>query len=126
MGWEIHPDGLVDVLEQAHSYAPDLPLFVTENGSAYEDTVNADGSVDDPARAEYLRLHVDACAEALRRGIPLRGYFCWSLMDNWEWAWGLSRRFGLVYVDYETQQRTVKSSGEWLRQFLAGEARAAA
>jgi beta-glucosidase len=126
MGWEIHPDGLVDVLEQAHSYAPDLPLFITENGSAYEDTVNADGAVDDPERAEYLRLHVDACAEALRRGIPLRGYFCWSLMDNWEWAWGLSRRFGLVYVDYETQQRTVKSSGEWLRQFLAGEARAAA
>jgi beta-glucosidase len=126
MGWKIHPDGLVDVLEQAHSYAPDLPLFITENGSAYEDTVSADGSVDDPERAEYLRLHVDACAEALRRGIPLRGYFCWSLMDNWEWAWGLSRRFGLVYVDYATQQRTVKASGEWLRRFLAGEARAAA
>jgi beta-glucosidase len=126
MGWEIHPDGLLDVLERAHAYAPDLPLFVTENGSAYADTVAADGSVDDQERADYLRLHVDACAEALRRGLPLRGYFCWSLMDNWEWAWGLSRRFGLVYVDYETQQRTVKASGAWLRRFLEGDAAAQA
>ena len=121
MGWEIHPDGLIDVLEQAHAYAPELPLYVSENGSAYADAVAADGTVDDPERAEYLRLHVDACAEALHRGLPLRGYFCWSLMDNWEWAWGLSRRFGLVYVDYETQKRTVKSSGEWFRRFLVGD-----
>jgi len=126
MGWEIHPDGLLDVLEQANAYAPDLPLFVTENGSAYADTVAPDGSVDDPERTEYLRLHVDACAEALRRRLPLRGYFCWSLMDNWEWAWGLSRRFGLVHVDYDTQRRTVKTSGRWLREFLAGADRAAA
>lgn len=126
MGWEIHPDGLLDVLEQANSYAPDLPLVVTENGSAYADTVGADGAVDDPERTEYLRLHLDACAEALRRGLPLRGYFCWSLMDNWEWAWGLSRRFGLVYVDYETQRRTVKTSGHWLREFLTNADRAAA
>jgi beta-glucosidase len=119
MGWEIHPDGLIDVLEQAHAYAPELTLFVTENGSAYADTVAPDGSIDDPERTDYLRLHVDACAEALRRGLPLRGYFCWSLMDNWEWAFGLSRRFGLVYVDYVTQQRTVKRSGGWLREFLA-------
>ncbi len=126
MGWEIHPDGLLDVLEQAHAYAPSLPLYVTENGAAYPDTVLPDGSVHDHERTEYLRLHVDACAAALRRGLPLRGYFCWSSMDNWEWAWGFSRRFGLVYVDYETQRRTVKSSGRWLREFLTGGAGPAA
>jgi beta-glucosidase len=120
MGWEIHPDGLIDVLEQAHALRPDLPLYVTENGSAYEDVVGADGRVVDEGRRRYLELHVEACRDAVARGLPLRGYFAWSLMDNWEWAFGYSRRFGLVYVDYETQARTPKSSAEWFRTFLAG------
>lgn len=120
MGWEIHPDGLIDVLEQAHSYAPQLPLFITENGSAWPDDVRPDGSIDDPERRDYLQGHIAACAAAIQRGLPLRGYFAWSLMDNFEWAWGFSRRFGLAYVDYTTQRRTVKSSGKWLAGFLTG------
>jgi len=120
MGWEIHPDALVDVLEQAADRAPGLPLYITENGSAYEDIVAPDGSVDDPERTEYLRLHVDACGEAIRRGLPLRGYFAWSLIDNFEWAWGYTRRFGLVHVDYETLERTPKQSGQWFAAFLGG------
>jgi beta-glucosidase len=113
MGWEIHPDGLIDVLEQAHAYAPDLPLYITENGAAYEDVVKADGTIDDDERLEYFRSHLASCSSAIEQGIPLKGYFAWSLMDNFEWAWGYSRRFGLVHVDYETQQRTVKKSGRW-------------
>jgi len=120
MGWEIHPDGLVDVVQMAHDAAPDLPLYITENGSAYEDKIGPDGKVDDPERTEYLRTHVAACREAVRRGLPLRGYFAWSLMDNFEWAWGYSRRFGIVHVDYETQVRTPKTSAGWLTRFLAG------
>ncbi len=117
MDWPIHPEGMLDVLEQAHERQPDLPLFITENGSAYEDVVLG-GTVDDEARRDYLEKHVAACAAAVRRGLPLAGYFAWSLMDNFEWAWGYSRRFGLVHVDYETQERTVKKSGRWYSEFL--------
>ncbi|PYY36658.1 beta-glucosidase [Curtobacterium sp. MCPF17_046] len=120
MDWEVHPDGMVDVLRQAHDLAPELPLYITENGSAYPDPdhVGPEGEVVDPDRTAYLRAHLGACAAAVDAGLPLRGYFAWSLMDNWEWAWGYSRRFGIVHVDYETQQRTVKQSGHWLAAFL--------
>lgn len=121
MGWEIHPDGMVDVLEMANAVAPGLPLYITENGSAYEDMIAADGSIDDPERTSYLRRHVDACHQAIDRGLPLKGYFVWSLMDNFEWAWGYSRRFGIVHVDYATQVRTPKTSAQWLTGFLKGE-----
>jgi beta-glucosidase len=120
MGWEIHPDGMVDVLEMAHAKAPELPLYITENGSAYEDVVAADGTVDDPERTDYLQKHVQACQDAIGKGLPLAGYFVWSLMDNFEWAWGYSRRFGIVHVDYGTQVRTPKKSGRWLAGFLGG------
>ncbi|QHC66196.1 beta-glucosidase [Rathayibacter sp. VKM Ac-2759] len=120
MGWEIHPDGLLDVLDQAHALAPALPLFVTENGSAYDDDVAPDGSIDDPERTAYLEQHVAACRAAVERGLPLRGYFVWSLMDNFEWAWGYTRRFGLVHVDYGTQRRTLKTSARWFARFLGG------
>ena len=119
MGWEIHPDGLVDVLEMVHERAPELPLYITENGAAYPDELTADGTVDDRERQRYFELHTAACREAIDKGLPLKGYFAWSLMDNFEWAFGLSRRFGLVYVDYENQQRTIKRSGLWFRDFLA-------
>ena len=118
MGWPVVPEGMVDVLEQAHALAPGLPLHITENGSAYPDTVDADGAVHDGERLRYLQQHIEACAVARQRGVPLQGYFVWSLMDNFEWAWGFSRRFGLVGVDYDTQQRTIKDSGRWLRAFL--------
>ena len=119
MGWPIAPDGLVDVLEQAHRYQPSLALYVTENGAAYPDVL-ADGLVADEPRRRYLEQHIGACADALGKGLPLRGYFVWTLTDNFEWAFGYSRRFGLIYVDYVTQRRTVKDSGRWLTSLLSG------
>ncbi len=118
MGWEIHPDGLVDVLRMAAAARPGLPVLVTENGAAYADRVEDDGSVHDPERRAYLESHIAACAEAIALGVPLHGYFIWSLMDNFEWAFGYTRRFGIVHVDYDTQRRTVKDSGHWVRSFL--------
>jgi beta-glucosidase len=123
MGWEIHPDGLVDVIEMVHDRAPELPVYITENGAAYPDEVLPDGSVDDEQRRHFFELHVDACRRAVEQGLPLRGYFAWSLLDNFEWAFGFSRRFGIVHVDYETQQRTVKKSGLWFRELLGNASR---
>jgi beta-galactosidase len=117
MGWEIHPDGLLDVITMVSERAPGLPVFITENGAAYEDHVS-NGAVDDENRRRYFELHVEACRRAIDMGLPLKGYFAWSLLDNFEWAFGYSRRFGLVYVDYETQKRLVKASGNWFRDFL--------
>jgi beta-glucosidase/6-phospho-beta-glucosidase/beta-galactosidase len=122
MGWEIHPDGLVDVIEMVHERARDLPVYITENGAAYPDELSADGTVNDEDRRRYFEQHVDACREAISRGLPLKGYFAWSLMDNFEWAFGFSRRFGVVYVDYETQRRVIKASGRWWRDFLSSSA----
>jgi beta-glucosidase len=119
MGWEIHPDGLVEVVRMVHERAPELSVYITENGAAYPDVLTPEGTVEDEDRRHYFELHVDACRQAVAEGLPLRGYFAWSLLDNFEWAFGYSRRFGLVYVDYETQQRTVKRSGRWFRDFLA-------
>jgi beta-galactosidase len=119
MGWEIHPDGLVDVIEMVHDRAPELPVLITENGAAFPDEVEVDGSIQDKDRQQYFEGHLDACREAIRRGLPLKGYFAWSLLDNYEWAFGYTKRFGIVYVDYETQVRTVKASGRWFAELLA-------
>jgi len=97
--------------------ATDLPIFITENGAAYPDEV-VDGQVEDEERRRYFEQHVDACRQAVEKGLPLTGYFAWSLLDNFEWAFGFSRRFGLVHVDYDTQIRTVKKSGHWFRDLL--------
>ena len=113
MDWEIDAPGLVETLTRVHRDYPTLPLFVTENGAAFEDTVDADGAVDDPDRVAYLDAHLRACSEAIALGVPLGGYFAWSLMDNFEWAHGYSKRFGMVYVDYPTQRRIPKSSAKW-------------
>jgi beta-glucosidase len=112
MGWEVYPDHLYDALTRiTRDYgAPDI--YVTENGSAYEDQVVA-GAVDDPERTEYLRQHLAAAHRAIQDGAKLRGYFCWSLLDNFEWSYGYSKRFGIVYVDYATQKRIVKRSGRF-------------
>jgi beta-glucosidase len=113
MGWEIDAQGLYDVLAGiARDYAP-IPLYVTENGAAFADQPAADGTVPDPERVAYLDSHFRAAHRAIADGVDLRGYFVWSLMDNFEWAWGFTKRFGLVYVDYETQQRTPKQSALW-------------
>ncbi|MET7599086.1 GH1 family beta-glucosidase [Streptomyces sp. NPDC004082] len=119
MGWEVHPDGLEQLLMRLHDeYAP-ASILVTENGSAYDDEIGADGSVQDPDRVAYLERHLGAAASAVRRGAPLHGYYAWSLMDNFEWVLGYGKRFGLVHVDYETQGRTIKASGHRYAQLIA-------
>nr|WP_019853928.1 GH1 family beta-glucosidase [Actinopolyspora mortivallis] len=109
MGWEVVPEGLTELLLGLNRDFPGTPLYVTENGAAYPDVVTASG-VDDPERVAYLESHLAAAHEALRRGVDLRGYFYWSLLDNFEWAEGYAKRFGLVHVDYATQRRTPKAS----------------
>ncbi len=113
MDWEIDAPGLREVLQRVSRDYPPLPLYITENGAAFHDVVSSDGSVDDPDRRAYLHAHLAACHDAISDGVPLRGYFAWSLLDNFEWAWGYTRRFGLVYVDYLSQARTPKASALW-------------
>ncbi|MBV1855443.1 GH1 family beta-glucosidase [Catellatospora tritici] len=118
MGWTVDPTGLRDVLLRLHRDHPGLPLYVTENGAAYVDEVDAEGRVRDTDRIEYLRLHLSAAHEALTAGADLRGYFVWSLLDNFEWAFGYGKRFGIVRVDYDTQQRILKDSALWYREVI--------
>jgi beta-glucosidase len=119
MGWEVFPDGLAAILQRVHrDYAP-RALYVTENGAAYSQEPDDQGRVDDAERVHYVRTHVDACARALQAGVPLRGYFLWSLLDNFEWQWGYLRRFGIVHVDYATQKRTLKDSALVYRDLIA-------
>jgi beta-glucosidase len=112
MGWEVYPAGLVEVLEFVASRTGALPLYITENGAAYPD--DAVDPARDPARVSFLRRHLEAALDALERGIPLRGYFAWSLLDNFEWALGYGPRFGLVHVDYRTLERRVRDSGRFM------------
>ena len=117
MGWEIYPEGLTDLLLQlSHDY-PVPPLYVTENGGAFRDEC-VDGRVHDPARTDYISRHIDAVGEAMRQGVRMEGYMVWSLLDNFEWASGYDKRFGIVHVDYATQRRTPKTSYAWYRDFL--------
>ncbi|MDX2406728.1 GH1 family beta-glucosidase [Streptomyces microflavus] len=111
MDWEVYADGLEQLLLRLTEEYGVERIYVTENGSAFQDTVAADGSVHDPERVRYLEEHLAACARAVAKGAPLAGYFAWSLLDNFEWAYGYDKRFGLVHVDYATQRRTVKTSG---------------
>jgi beta-glucosidase len=119
MGWRIEPPTLTDLLVQVHRDHPGLPLMVTENGAAFDDRAGADGMVHDADRVDYLRAHIGAVHEAIRRGVDIRGYYAWSLMDNFEWAWGLSKRFGIVHVDYDTLERRPKDSALWYRDVIA-------
>ncbi|MFZ6750900.1 GH1 family beta-glucosidase [Undibacterium sp. Ren11W] len=118
MGWEIYPDGLSDLLLQLNREYTDLPpIYITENGMAVADAIQ-DGKIDDAARIEYVRLHLKALHDAIAQGVNVQGYFYWSLLDNFEWNSGYAKRFGLVYVDYETQERTLKNSALWYRDFI--------
>jgi beta-glucosidase len=112
MGWEIDADGLYDILTRVARDYPGVPLYVTENGAAFADG-KADGEVHDPDRVAYLDAHFRAAHRAIGEGVDLRGYFVWSLLDNFEWAYGYSKRFGVIYVDYETLERTPKDSARW-------------
>jgi beta-glucosidase len=118
MGWEVYPDGLRDLLVRLHAEYELPDLYITENGAAFPDSRN-NGTVRDPRRIAYLGGHLDAVASAIADGVPVRGYFLWSLLDNFEWAFGYSRRFGIVYVDYRTLERTPKSSALWYSELIA-------
>jgi len=119
MGWPITPFGLEDLLVRwTREYENLPPLYVTENGVAYDDEPGVDGEIHDVRRIAYLNDHLLAVASAIERGADVRGYFQWSLMDNFEWAVGYAKRFGIVHVDYETQVRTIKDSGAWYREVI--------
>jgi len=118
MGWEIYPHGLELLLGRIHQVYGGVPIYVTESGMANPDRVGADGTVNDQVRIDYLREHFAAAHRAMAAGVDLRGYFVWSLIDNFEWAFGTSKRFGLVHVDYETQVRTPKASAYWYRDWI--------
>lgn len=117
MGWEVYPAALTELLVRLRRDYTALPIYITENGAAYPDEV-VDGEVDDRDRLTYVKSHIDALKTAAERGAPADGYFAWSLMDNFEWAHGYTKRFGLVHVDYDTQRRTLKRSAKWYRDFL--------
>ncbi|MFE3686776.1 GH1 family beta-glucosidase [Streptomyces sp. NPDC059095] len=111
MDWEIEADGIESLLLRLTEDYGARKIYVTENGSSFPDVLRPDGSIDDRERVDYLERHLSACASAARKGAPLAGYFVWSLLDNFEWAYGYDKRFGLVHVDYATQARTIKASG---------------
>lgn len=120
IGWEVYPQALTDLLVNLHITYPNLPpMYITENGMAGDDHLTADGQVNDEQRVRYYERHLTAVGAAMAQGVDMRGYFAWSLMDNFEWAFGYSQRFGLVYVNYETQERTVKRSGELYKAWIA-------
>jgi beta-glucosidase len=120
MEWEVVPRGLYESLMWVHRTYEPKQLYVTENGAAYPDPVAADRNVQDCDRETYLPRHRSARAHAHAAGAPLKGYFVWSLMDNFEWSLGYSKRFGVVHVDYSTQRRTPKQSARWYRRLIAG------
>jgi beta-glucosidase len=120
MGWEIHPDGLRQVLHWLQARYDPPSIAVTENGAAFPEAVRTDGAaLDDQARSDYLGAHIEAAAQAIEEGVRLFGYFAWSLLDNFEWEKGYGQRFGIVHVDYETLERTLKASGAWYRSLMA-------
>ncbi len=118
MGWEIYPEGLRELLLTMHRDYALPPTYITENGGAFPDPT-ADGRVHDADRIDYLATHIAAVGQALAAGVPMAGYMVWSLMDNFEWASGYAKRFGIVHVDYATQQRTLKDSALWYRDLVA-------
>ena len=117
MGWEVYPQGLTELLVRLHRDYTLPPIFITENGAAFQDEV-VDRQVHDGQRQRYIARHIAATLEAMRQGVRVDGYFVWSLLDNFEWASGYAKRFGIVRVDYDTQQRMLKDSALWYRDFL--------
>ena len=117
MGWTVDPSGLTELLDRtAQEFS--VPIMVTENGSAFPDQPDESGQFVDTARADYLRSHIAAIEAAIEAGIDVRGYFAWSLLDNFEWAWGYDQRFGIVHVDFDTQERRMKLSGRVYRDII--------
>lgn len=122
MDWEVYPLGLYNLLTRLHREYGPRAMYITENGAAFKDELSADGKVIDPRRLAYLRAHFEQAHRAIGDGVPLRGYFVWSLMDNFEWGYGYTKRFGITYIDYPTQRRILKQSGEWYREVIRSNA----
>ncbi len=120
MGWEIYPEGLYELLTDIHRTYSLPPVFITENGMAANDVL-LEGAIHDSKRIEYIDLHLKALAKAIAEGVDVRGYFYWSLMDNFEWSYGFGKRFGLIHIDYQTQLRTLKDSAVWYRNYIQRE-----
>ena len=119
-GWEVFPQGLTDMLVWVKDTYGEVPLYITENGAAFYDPPKTiDGRIDDPLRVDYLKTHIAAVGEAIRKGVDVRGYMLWSLLDNLEWSLGYSKRFGMVHVDFETQVRTPKASAHFYSDVIA-------
>ena len=118
MGWEINPTGLKDLLLYLHKEYDGVKIFITENGAAFNDMVNREGKVEDENRLDYLYNHLEQANKAIEAGVNLAGYYVWSLFDNYEWAYGYAKRFGIIHVDYNTQKRTIKKSGLWYKEVI--------
>jgi beta-glucosidase len=122
MGWEVYPEGLYELLTRVKADYDDPVIYVTENGFAGEDVLAPNGGIHDERRIDYLQKHLKQAVRALAAGIKLKGYFVWTLIDNFEWEDGWRPRFGLVYLDHKTLRRTVKDSGWWYRDFISCQA----
>jgi beta-glucosidase len=118
MGWEVYPEGIYNIIKQFSKYKNIPPIIITENGAAFKDKVETDGKIKDNERIAFFKKYLAEVLRAKKEGIDIRGYFVWTLMDNFEWAEGYKPRFGLVHVDFETQKRRVKDSGYWFQKFL--------
>jgi len=117
--WEVFPEALTQLLVSVTERYGKLPIYITENGAAFYDPPSPiNGRIDDPLRIEYYRQHLRAAHDAMKQGVDLRGYYAWSLLDNYEWSLGYSKRFGIVHVDYETQRRTIKASGRYYAEVI--------
>ena len=118
MGWEIYPEGLTSILARVYFNYQPRKVYITENGASYSTPPDETGRVADELRIHYLRTHFAAAYRAIQMGVPLAGYFVWSLMDNFEWSWGYAQRFGLIWVDFETQKRILKDSARWYKRVI--------
>jgi beta-glucosidase len=118
MDWIVYPQGLYDLLKRIDRDYEKIDLIITENGAAYKDIIESDGTIKDDRRINYIHEHLLACHRAIQEGINLKGYYLWSLMDNFEWSCGYSKRFGLIHVDFQTLKRTIKQSGYWYKNVI--------
>jgi len=126
LGWPSTPAGLerqllwIAEISKGAFGKTEIPIYITENGCACDDMVTADGRIHDTDRIRYLQNHLAVCADLIKKGVPLRGYYVWSLMDNFEWAFGYTKRFGIIHIDFKTLKRTLKDSAFFLRDVIAG------
>lgn len=118
MEWEVYPPAMFEVLDQVQNEYGVSPIYITENGAAYQDQIDADGRIRDRKRRQYFQKYLAQVHKAIEKGIDVRGYFAWSLLDNFEWAFGYDKRFGLIYVNFDTLKRTIKDSGHWFSQVI--------